>query len=173
MKICKQCGKTFMGPRSFCSESCARKYYYTGGEPFRKKEVLQKVDECKKILKSMEYRLNTSHKGRIKNSSLKRMFCYICTKIKKYSSTITGTALEVDHTTVFHHVKRITKDEIELAKILADCKDNEVVEIKEEKKPNIYEEKGFRYDGGKKEVSTMWKRVYGVRREGTVLHWGL
>ena len=38
--ICKQCGKTFTGTRSFCSETCSRKYYNTGGNPFRKKEFL-------------------------------------------------------------------------------------------------------------------------------------
>lgn len=171
MKICKQCGKHFTGTRSFCSETCSRKYYSTGGDPFRKKEFLLKVDECKKILESMEFNLNTSHKGRIKNSSLKRMFCYICFKLKKYSSVVTGTALEIDHTTVFHHIKKITKDEIELAKILASSEDYEAPEIKP--KQNIYERTGFRYDNGKKEVSTVWKRVYGIQRQRGCLSWGL
>ena len=171
MKICKQCGKTFTGSRSFCSETCIRKYYSTGGVPFRKKEFLLKVDECKKILNSMELKLNTSHKGRIKNAPLKRMFCYICVKIKKYSSVVAGTALEVDHTTVLHHVKKITKDEIELAEKLVTGEDCEVPETTP--KPNIYERTGFRYDNGKKEVSTVWKRVYGIQQRRGCLRWGL
>lgn len=173
MKICKQCGKTFIGTRSFCSKRCANKWYNKDDYvPFRAKEKQEHIEDCIRIKKLIEAAFCQSMGGKYSfNNTIKRIYCYVCKELKGYSTTETARGISVDHTTVIHHLRRIRTEEIEKAKIFFSNMEHEEIKIKP--KLNIYERTGFRYDNGKKEVSTVWKRVYGIQRQRGCLSWGL
>ena len=76
-----------------------------------------------------------------------------------------------DHTTVIYHIKKIKPEEIEAAEKFIHSLNTKKTII--ETTPNVYERTGFRYDNGKKEVSTVWKRVYGIQQRRGCLPWGL
>ena len=172
MKICKFCKKEYEdGYGSFCSKKCSRKFYSTGSGAFFYKERKEHINECKELLKKLEELLLVSHKGKVNNSHLKRIFCYSCHKLLNFSSTETATAIGCDHTTVIYHIKKIKPDEIEDAEKFIYSINTKKTII--EKTPNIYERTGFRYDNGKKEVPTVWKRIYGIQRQRGCLRWGL
>lgn len=172
MKICKFCKKEYEdGYRGFCSKECAHKFYSTGSSSSFYKERKEHINECKELLKKLEERLLVSHKGQRNNSHLKRIFCYSCHKLLNFSSTETAIAMGWDHTTVTYHIKKIKPEEIEAAEKFIHSLNTKKTII--ERIPNIYERTGFRYDNGKKEVSNVWKRVYGIQQRRGCLRWGL
>lgn len=169
MKTCKYCGVSYeKGYGSFCSKKCYMMNYNEKGA-FRKEEWDNNVKVGKDILSKLEKVMLVSNKGRINNSSLKRVFSYVCCKIQNISTTVAGKALGVEHTTILHHLRKITDDEIEKAKIFASTMNTPQPRIKI-KKENIYEKTGFRYDNGRKEVSVLWKRFY-PQRQPKILHY--
>ena len=173
---CRQCGVSFgrsVGFGSFCCKKCANKWYQANRhQPFKIKRKKDHLEECRKIRRELEKAACQSIKGNfIFNRSLKRIFCYVCVKLKGYTTTEAGAAMGVDHTTVIYHLRKVTDEEIEKANLFYETLNSPTPKL--EKSKNIYEEKGFRYDNGKKEVSTVWKRVYPLGRKRGVLSWGL
>ena len=174
MKTCRFCKKEYdKGYGSFCTKRCANKWYRQDNcVPFRAKEKQEHIEDCIRIKKLIEEAFCQSMDGNYSfNHTIKRIYCYVCKELKGYSTTETARGISIDHTTVIHHLRRIKPEEIEKAKIFFSAMNNEEPKIKP--KLNIYERTGFRYDNGKKEVPTVWKRVYGIQRQRGCLRWGL
>lgn len=124
-------------------------------------ERIKNKNKCFDIRRNIEriYHVNLEKRG---NYTLipKRIFCYVCHKLGFSYNEISG-ALKLNHTTIMYHVKNISQDEVKKADEFIENMENFKIENKSTK--NIYEITGFRYDNGKKECSTNWKRVYPLK----------
>lgn len=130
---------------------------------------LQNIRDCKKICKDIQEKYDVDFsQTSIKVSPIKRVYCLVCKKLG-YSlpETTKGMGL-LNHTTILHHLKKANDVEKEMAEdfilYLKLKEEHTPKKIEQPEQPkNIYEITGFRYDDGKKECSTNWKRVYPLK----------
>lgn len=145
---CLNCGVKTSFDKNYCSMKCRKEYS-------RKK--------CEKILKKVENYFQLVFSGRYSNQTKpKRIYCYICCVIEKLPKLAAGDVAKFNHTTIEYHIKSITEEEIILAKKISENNYQPKEHYKFEKPSkhiNIYEKTGFRYDNGRKECSTKWKRI--------------
>ena len=108
--------------------------------------------------------LGIGYKGRRADATkAKRIYCQVCRELG-YSTTEIGIPFELDHTVVCYHLRKLRSDEIETAHTLSSQLKSPTpppqIIVKEK---NIYELTGFRYDQGRKETSTKWRRPAQIR----------
>ena len=145
---CLNCGKETDNGKEYCSMFCRKTHA-------RK--------ECDKILKKVENYFQLVFDGRYSSQTLaKRVYCYICCVIKGLPKLASGDIACLNHTTIEYHIRTINEEEIALAKEIAES-EYQPDEHYKPKEPikyiNMYEKTGFRYDNGRKECSTKWKRI--------------
>lgn len=136
-------------------------------------EHQRNIKDCKAICQEIQLHYHVDFKTKSsKVSPYKRVYCGVCKKLG-YSdiATILGLGIH-DHSTVLYHMRNIKDVKKEMVdsfisylntKDIREIKEYEEPKPNDEKKKNIYELTGFRYDGGKKECSVLWKRFYPLR----------
>ena len=128
-------------------------------------KIKQHGRECADIKYKIEMALGIGYKGRRADATkAKRIYCQVCRDLG-YSTTEIGIPFEWDHTVVCYHLRKLRSDEIETAHTLSSQLKSPTppppqIIVKEK---NIYELTGFRYDQGRKETSTKWRRPAQIR----------
>lgn len=151
VKKCAHCGKPIPNRWGiFCSGKCSDKSNISAIQKRKKdsEEMIKNMLEKYKVVSKSDF-----SRRDLKTTQHKRIFCYAVTKILDNSSVLVGRALGLDHTTVLHHISKITEDEIGKAKSFIEYGDLDT-EVKDEEEDEITEfEKniirlGFSYKTG-------------------------
>ena len=112
-RYCLNCGKELYSKFGiFCSRKCCMESSIQAIS-FRinsEEETIKKMFNKFKIVSQCDF----TRRGKT-NTSHKRIFYYALTKLLNVSSMSIERTLFVDHTTVLHHVKKITDTEIKQA----------------------------------------------------------